>query len=115
MEHYMMDGCDPMVEFCWPGYHIMGNKMVGHNNIMSNRGMTSDVSNTMKSNLMGRQHMNSNVMGRDMTPNMMNRNMLGQQEMTPNMMYIMMDVSNNQMSSKLMNSPLSDILNPNSG
>merc|ERR1712108_115742 len=92
--------------------------MMRHNNIISNRGLTSDVSNTMKSKLMGRQHMKSNVMGRDMTPNMMNHNMLGQQEMTPNMMYSdMMDVSNNQMSSNMMNShgPLSDIMNPYSG
>merc|ERR1711902_418097 len=58
----------------------MGRNMMGRNiyNIMSNRGMTSDMSN-----LMGQQ-MNSNMMGRnamghrDMTPNMMYGNMMGQ-------------------------------------
>merc|ERR1712121_66395 len=55
------------------GQDTMGLSMMGRNiyNIMSNRGMASDVSN-----MMGQQQMNSNVMGRDMT--MMNRNMMGQ-------------------------------------
>merc|ERR1711974_251944 len=74
----------------------MGRNMMGRNiYVMSNKGMTSDVSNMIG------QQMNSNMMGRDMTMNMMSRNMVGQdrnsqmmgrnileqQEMTPNTMY----------------------------
>merc|ERR1712108_45729 len=70
------------------GQDTMGHEMMGRNiyNIMSNRGMTSDVSN------MSGQQMNSNMMGQDMT--MMSRNMMGQD---------MMDMSNNRMSN-MMNS-----------
>merc|ERR1712055_88599 len=104
------------------GQDTMGRNMMGRNiyNIMSNKGMTSDVSNMMG------QQMNSNMMGRDMTMNMMShnmmgqnrnsqmmgRNMLGQQEMTPNTMYSnmmgqdRMDMSNNRMNSRGMSSDL---------
>merc|ERR1719495_119678 len=88
----------------------MCRNMMGRNiyNIMSNRGMPSDVSNMMG------QQMNSNMMGRDMTMKSLNmigqdrnsqimaRNMLGQQDMTPNTMYsnVMgqdtMDMTNNR-------------------
>merc|ERR1712088_913912 len=65
------------------GQDAMGRNMMGRNiySVMSNRGMTSDVSN-----MIGQQR-NSNMMGRDMT--MMSRNM--------------MDMSNNRMSN-MMNS-----------
>merc|ERR1712029_1037805 len=55
-------------------HNMMGQNTMGRNiyNIMSNKGMTSDV---------------SNMMGRQMNSQMMGRNMLGQQEMTPNPMY----------------------------
>merc|ERR1711936_1393683 len=70
------------------GQDTMGHDMMGRNiyNIMSNRGMTSDVSNMIG------QQMNSNMMGQDMT--MMSRNMMGQD---------VMDMSNNRMSN-MMNS-----------
>merc|ERR1712219_49394 len=80
------------------GQNTMGRNMMGRNiyNIMSNSGMTSDMSNMMG------QQMDSNMMGRDMTMEMMRRNMMGQ-NMTPNMMYSnMMDMANNQMSSNMM-------------
>jgi len=102
------------------GQDTMGRNMMGRNiyNVMSNRGMTSDVSNMMG------QQMNPNMVGRDMSMNMMSRNMMGQdrssqmmgrntlghQDMTPNTMYSnmmgqdMMDMSNNQMSSNMINS-----------
>merc|ERR1712142_756890 len=101
------------------GQNTMGRNMMGRNiyNIMSNRGMTSDMSNMMG------QQMDSNMMGRDMTMDVMGRNMMGQdrssqmmrrnmmgQNMTPNMMYSnmmgqdMMDMANSQKSSKMMNS-----------
>merc|ERR1719187_820116 len=102
------------------GQDTMRRNMMGRNiyNIMSNRGMTFDVSNRMD------QQMNSNMMGRDMTMNMMSRNMMGQdrnsqmmgrnmlghQDMTPNTMYSnmmgqdRMDMPNNRMSSNMMNS-----------
>merc|ERR1719295_2363611 len=76
-------------------------------NIMSNRGMTSDMSNMMS------QQMNANMMGRDITMgrNMMgqdrNSQMLGRQDMTPKMMYSNMmgqDMTSNQMSSNMMSS-----------
>merc|ERR1712110_750748 len=86
------------------GQNIMGRNMMGRNiyNIVSNRGMNSDVSNMLG------QEMNSNMMGRDMT--MLSRNMLGRQEMTPNTMYSnmmgqdKMEMSNNQISSNMLNS-----------
>merc|ERR1712029_1072454 len=98
------------------GHNMMGQQdtmrgnMMGGNiyNLMSNGGMTSDMSDMMSHNLMGRE----------MTSNMMNRNMLGRQEMTPNMMYRnMMDLSNNQMSSNMLNSRgmSSDLVNSNTG
>merc|ERR1719495_2618148 len=93
---------------------------MGHNiyNIMSNRAMTSDMSNMMG------QQMDSDMMGRDMTVDvlgrntmaqdrssqMMRRNMMGHQNITPNMMYNnmmgqdLMDMANNQMSSNMMGS-----------
>jgi len=84
------------------GQDTMGRNMMGRNiyNIMSSRGMTSDVSNMMG------QQMNSNKRGRDM---------LGHQEITPNTVYSnmigqdRMDMSNNMMnihgvSSDMMNS-----------
>merc|ERR1711936_152998 len=89
------------------GQDTMGHDMMGRNiyNIMSNRGMTSDVSNMIG------QQMNSNMMGQDMT--MMSRNMMDQdrnsQMMGRNMMYSnmmgqdVMDMSNNRMSN-MMNS-----------
>merc|ERR1719219_2290032 len=85
----------------------MGHNMMGHNiyNIMSNRGMTSDVSNRMG------QQMNSNMMGRDMTMNMMSRNMMGQdrnsQMMGRNMLgQDRMDMSSIRMNSRGMSSDL---------
>merc|ERR1711951_229434 len=101
------------------GQNTMGRNLMGRNiyNVMSNRGMTSDMSNMMN------QQMDSNMMGRDMTMDVMGRNMMGQdrssqmmrrnmmgQNMTPNMMYSnmmgqdMMDMANNQMSSNMMGS-----------
>merc|ERR1712110_1080469 len=93
----------------------MGPKMMGRNiyNIMSNRGMTSDVSNMMdqqsQSNVMGRDMtlnmMSRNMMGQDRISQMMGRNMLGRQEISPNKMCSnmmgqeMMDISDNQKSS----------------
>merc|ERR1719309_1754071 len=112
----------------------MRGNMMGHNiyNLMSNRAMTSDMSNMMSRNLMGKQQMHSNMMGQEMTSNMMNRDMIGQemtsnmmnrdmlgrQDMTPKMMYRnMMDLSNNQMSSNMLNSRgmFSDMVNSNNG
>jgi len=103
------------------GQDTMGSKMMGRNiyNVMSNRGMISDVSKTMH------QQMNSNKMDRDMNMKMMSHNMmgqdrdsqmtglkmLGQQEITPSTMYsnvmgqdVIMNMSNNRMSSNMMNS-----------
>merc|ERR1712029_329249 len=94
----------------------MGRNIMGRNiySIVSNSGMTSDVSNMMG------QQMNSNMMGGDMTmkslnmigqdrnSQMMGRNIMGQQDMTPNTMYSnvmgqdMMDMTNNRMSSNMM-------------
>merc|ERR1712111_71751 len=95
------------------GQDTMGRNMMGRNiyNIMTNRGMTSDVSNRMG------QQMNSNMMSRDMTMNMMSRNMMGQdknsqltgrkmlghQDMTPNTMYSNM-MGQDRMSSNMINS-----------
>merc|ERR1711962_1968479 len=102
------------------GQNTMGRNMMGRNiyNIMSNRGMTSDMSNMMgqqmDSNMMGRDMtidvLGRNMMGQDRSSQMMRRNMMGHQNMTPNMMYgnvmgqDMMDMANSQMSSKMMNS-----------
>merc|ERR1712121_360654 len=99
------------------GQDTMGHDMMGRNiyNIMSNRGMTSDVSNMigqqMNSNMMGQDMtmMSRNMMAQDRNSQMMGRNMLGQQDMTPNMMYSnmmgqdVMDMSNNRMAN-MMNS-----------
>jgi len=102
------------------GRNTMGRNMMGRNiyNIMSNRDMTSDVSNMMgqqmNSNMMG-QNMNmnmmsGNMMGQDRNSQMMGLNMLGHQNMTPNTMYSnmmdqdRMDMSNNRMSSTMMKS-----------
>merc|ERR1719300_1058579 len=101
------------------GQDNTGRNMMGRNiyNIMSNSGMTSDMSG-----MMGKQMMDSNMMGQqDMTVNMMGHNIMGQdrasqmtranmlshQDMTPNMMYSnmrgqdMMDMANNQMTSSM--------------
>merc|ERR1712168_1537857 len=102
------------------GQNAMGRNMMGRNiyNIMSNRGMTSDMSNMMNqqmdSNMMGRDMtmdvMGRNMMGQDGSSQMMSRNMMGHQDMTPNMMYSnmmgqdMMDMANSQKSSEMMNS-----------
>merc|ERR1712111_187381 len=102
------------------GQDTMGRNMMGRNiyNVMSNRGMTSDISNMMG------QQMNPNMVGRDMSMNMISRNMMGQdrssqmmgrntlghQDMTPNTVYSnmmgqdMMDMSNNKVSSNMINS-----------
>merc|ERR1711962_1395163 len=102
------------------GQNSMGRNMMGRNiyNIMSNRGMTSDMSNmmgqNMDSNMMGRDMtmdvMGRNMKGQDRSSQMMRRNMMGHQDRTPNMMYNnmmgqdMMDMANNQMSSNMMGS-----------
>merc|ERR1719495_1974672 len=87
------------------GQNTMGRNAMGRNiyNIMSNKGMTSDMTNMMG------QQMDSNMTGRDMTVDVMGRNMMGQdrsfQMMRRNMMgQDMMDMANSQMSSKMMNS-----------
>merc|ERR1712111_160612 len=90
------------------GQDTMGHDMMGRNiyNIMSNRGMTSDVSNMIGQDM---TMMSRNMMNQDRNSQMMGRNMLGQQDMTPNMMYSnmmgqdVMDMSNNRMSN-MMNS-----------
>merc|ERR1712108_20397 len=98
----------------------MGRNMLGRNiyNIMSNKGVNSDVSNMMgqqmKANMVGRDMsmnmMSRSMMGQDRSSQMMGRNTLGHQDMTPNTMYSnmmgqdRMDKSNNQMSSNLINS-----------
>merc|ERR1712002_1068282 len=65
------------------GQDTMGRNMIGQDiyRVMSNKGMTSDVSNMMG------QQMNSNMMSRntmdqDRTSQMMGRDMLGHQDMT---------------------------------
>merc|ERR1711990_756532 len=105
------------------GQDAMGHNMMGRNiyRVMSDKDMTSDVSNMMG------QQMNTNMMGRDMTMNMMSRNtmdqdrtsqmmgrdMLGHQDMTRNTMYSNMigqdrmdklDMSNNILNSRGMSS-----------
>merc|ERR1712180_331850 len=100
----------------------MGHNMIGRNiyNIMSNSGMTSDMSGTMgkqmmDSNMMGQEHMtvnvmSHNIMGQDRPSQMTRPNMLSHQDMTPNMMYSnmrgqdMMDMANNQMTSSMIRS-----------
>merc|ERR1719391_473629 len=94
--------------------HMTGQGSIGPNmmdrnihNIMSNRGMTADLSNTIG------QQMSSNMMGQDMTVDVMGRNvmaqdrnsqLMGRQSMSPNMMYgNMMDMNNSRMSSNMMN------------
>merc|ERR1719295_137528 len=88
------------------GQNSMGRNMIGRNvyNIMSNRGMAS--------NMMGQQ-MGSNMMGSDMTVDVMGRNMMGQdrtyQMKGRNMMdhqdvsHNMMDMTNDPLSSNSMN------------
>jgi len=106
LEHNMMDR-DSMLP------NLMGQNIYS---TMSNRGMPSDVSDRMG------QHRNSNMMGQDMTMNLMGGNMmrldrnsqmmgmLANQDMAPTTLYSnimgqdMMDVSNNRLSSKMMNS-----------
>merc|ERR1719391_276661 len=106
------------------GQDSMDRNMMGRNiySIMSNRGMTSDMSDMMgqqmNSNMMGR-----NMMGQDRTSQMMGRNVIGHRDMTPNMMYSnmmgqdMMDVTNrNPMSANMMGSRgmSSDMMNSRS-
>merc|ERR1719315_530218 len=67
------------------GRNMMGQQdtsrgnMKGRNiyNLMSNRGITPDMSNIMSRNLMGKQQMHYNMIGQEMTSNMMNRDMIG--------------------------------------
>merc|ERR1712111_282312 len=85
------------------GQDTMGRNMMGRNiyNIMTNRGMTSDVSN-----MMGRQMtmnmMSRNMMGQDKNSQLTGRNMLGHQDMTPNTMYRNM-MGQDRMSSNMIN------------
>merc|ERR1712168_983071 len=81
-------------------------------NIMSNRDMTSDVSNVMGQQM---NKMSRNMMGQDQNSHMMGRDMLGHQDMTPKTMYINMigqdrmdklDMSNNMMNSRGMSSDM---------
>jgi len=91
------------------GRSMMGQDTIGRNiyNIMSNKGMTSDVSNMMGRDI---NMMSRNMMGQDRNSQMMGRNMLGHHDMTPNTMYTdkmgqdMFDMSKNRMSSNMMNS-----------
>merc|ERR1719295_627602 len=98
----------------------MGQDMMGPNiyNIMSNRGMTADMSNMMgqqmESNMMGQDKtldvMGRNMMGQDRTSQIISQNQMGQQNVTPNMMYSnmmgqdMLGMTNNQMSSNMRDS-----------
>merc|ERR550517_261244 len=77
----------------------MGGNLMGRNiyNVMSNRGMTSDMPNIMGQR-MGSSLIGRDMMGQDMTSDMMLRSKMGHQDMTQNMMY------SNQMSSNMMNS-----------
>jgi len=89
----------------------MRQNMMGRNiyNIMSNRGMTANMSNMMGQgktlDVMGR-----NMMGQDRTSQMISQNQMGQQNVTPNMMYSnmmgqdMLGMTNNQMSSNMRDS-----------
>merc|ERR1712180_244800 len=99
------------------GQDNMGRNMMGRNvyNVMSNRGMTSDMSRMMgqqmDSKMMGTmgRDMAMNMMGQDRTSQMMRRNMMSHQDMTPNMMYSNMmgqDImaNTNQISSNMINS-----------
>jgi len=99
------------------GQDNMGRNMMGRNiyNIMSNRGMTSDMSPMMGQQMdpemmgmMGRD-MAMNMMGQDRTSQMMRHNMMSHQDMTPNMMYSNMMgqdmmANTNQISSNMINS-----------
>jgi len=81
----------------------MGRNMMGRNiyNIMSNRGLTSDVSNMMG------QEMHSNMMGRDMTMNAMSRDTMGQDKNSQMMDLNMLghrDMPSNMRYSNMMNS-----------
>merc|ERR1719295_1761331 len=83
----------------------MGQNMMGRNiyNIMSNRGMTADMSKIMgqqmESNMMGQgktmDAMGRNIMGQDRISQMISRNMIGQ---------AMLGMTNNQMSSNMIDS-----------
>merc|ERR1712029_357030 len=96
------------------GQYNMGRSMMGQDtiernihNIMSNKGMTSDVSNMMGRDM---NMMSRNMMGQDRNSQMMGRNMLGHHDMTPNTIYTnkmgqdMLDMSKNRVSSNMMNS-----------
>merc|ERR1719295_968780 len=80
------------------GQDSMGRNMMGRNvyNVMSNRGMTSDMSHMMGQQMdskmmgmMGRDMamnmLGNNMMGQDRTSQMMRRNMMSHQGITPNM------------------------------
>jgi len=90
-------------------HNMMGQNTMGRNiyNIMSNKGMTSDVSNMMGRDM---NMMSRNMMGQDRNSQMMGRNMLGHHDMTPNTIYTnkmgqdMLDMSKNRVSSNMMNS-----------
>merc|ERR1719495_2040867 len=89
-----------------------GRNMMGRNiyNIMSNSGMTSDMSGMMGQQVMTVNMMGHNIMGQDRPSQMTRANMLSHQDMTPNMMYSnmrgqdMMDMANNQMTSSMIRS-----------
>merc|ERR1712121_581619 len=84
-------------------HNMMGQNTMGRNiyNIMSNKGMPSDVSNMMGRD-MTMNMMSRNMMGQDRNSQMMGRNMLGHHDMTPNTMYTnkmgqdMLDMSKNR-------------------
>merc|ERR1719495_1552830 len=98
----------------------MERNVIGRNiyNIMSNRGITADMSSMMgqqmESNMMGQGKtmdiMGRNMVGQDRTSQMISPNTMGQQNMTPAMMYSnmmgrdMLGMTNNQMSSNMMDS-----------
>merc|ERR550517_1292646 len=94
------------------GQDNTGRNMMGRNiyNIMSNSGMTSDMSGMMGQQDMTVNMMGHNIMGQDRPSQMTRANMLSHQDMTPNMMYSnlrgqdMMDMANNQMTSSMIRS-----------
>merc|ERR1719456_1945770 len=91
-------------------HNMMHQDTMGRNiyNIMSNRGMTSDVSNMMDRDMTTNIRSHS-MIGQDRHPQMMGRKMLGHQDLTPNMIYSnmmgqdMIDMSNNIILSNMMN------------
>merc|ERR1719184_190135 len=80
----------------------MGRHMMGRNiyNIMSNRGLTSDVSNMMGQE-MHSNAMSRDTMGQDKNSQMMDLNMLGHRDMPSNMRYSNMMNSREKSSNSL--------------